>query len=179
MKQAQEIRDTAIKLLKSNTDYLEDIDIDTNIKGIKYSNLKKILSENKKFTPGAIIGAIGTLEKKITNIHKVKTSKGVFFYYATNEDLREVAVHNIIIESMDYKDLTVQISNISKKIREILKNSSDETYLAVSDTDIGYLRTLLGQSHDLEQTLKNYENERILEMVQDKRKSYFNDTLPF
>lgn len=179
MNQAEKIREAAINLLQSNTEFLEEIDTDSLIKGIKYSNLKKLLLESGNFSLGAIIGALGTLDKKVTNIHKHKTSKGVFFYYATNEELKEFSTQTVIIESIDYKDLSVQITNISKKVREILKNASNEAYLQVSDNDINYLRTILNLSNDLEQTLKTYENERTIEMVQDKRGSYFNADVPF
>lgn len=175
--QAEQIRLLALDFLQ-NSSLLDNID--KNLYGMRYSELKKKLIEDSKynFTDGAVTGALYTLTERVDNIHKIKNNKGTFFYYSeVHEDDLASTLYSITT-SEEYRDLTNLIKNAEMKVREILRYASQELYIETTSLDIDHLRKLLNSTAQLNNLLKTYEAEKSFELIE-KAQYSSGDNFPF
>ena len=178
MNQSERIRDIVSEILKKddlgeNERELKDkIELNgKSVYGIKYSRLKDYLLNRKEynFSEGAVTGALQTLTERVNNIYKQKTKNGVFFVYFDDEEItKNKQIKVIITESEDYNDLVEQVGNVSDQVSKILKNASKGKYIKTDETDLKHLRNLLKISSELENTLKQYKNDKTFEKIENQ-----------
>lgn len=173
MSQAEKIRDIVINVLQYDTyekKLIEEVIINNQkVNGIKYTNLKKYLMEHySNFSEGAITGALQTLTQRVDNVFKIKTKKGVYFFYseAESEDLEIGKEKVIITQSEDYRLLEVAVDNVSNVVGKILRNAVRNQYSDVRDSDVESLRKILEASGKLELVLKEYKQADTLERIE-------------
>lgn len=171
--QAEEIREETVKMLK-NTHGKEEYYIDENLYGIRFSDLKKKLLDTNKFTEGAVIGALNTMTDRVELIDKIKHQGKSFFYYNSGENrIEKKPVY--ITESKDFEDLTDGSQLTQQIIEKILNKSGKNIYKEISDTDRKNLRTILEKTNELNESIRNYKQEKSFEVLSTNS----IDTLPF
>lgn len=188
MNQSEQIRSLVLEIFKtSNYDSIKQTIIVDGIKrkGIKYIDLKKFLLDFdngvKKFSEGAVTGALYTLTERLEDVYKTKTRNGVFFFYSDNEgsSFENNDYKMSITESEDFSSLEDKVETVSAAIADILKNVSKEKYLEVHDIDLKYLRELLKVSGDLQNALSRYKTEKTFKKIESNNLNGSFDNLPF
>lgn len=188
MNQSEQIRSLVLEIFKTNNyDSIKQTIIVDGIKrkGIKYIDLKKFLLDFdngvKKFSEGAVTGALYTLTERLEDVYKTKTRNGVFFFYSDNEgsSFENNDYKMSITESEDFSSLEDKVETVSAAIADILKNVSKEKYLEVHDIDLKYLRELLKVSGDLQNALSRYKTEKTFKKIESNNLNGSFDNLPF
>lgn len=163
--QAEEIREETVRLLK-NTLGKEENYIDDNLYGMRYSDLKRKLLSSNKFTEGAVTGALNTMTDRVELINKVKHQGKSFFYYASGENkIEKKPVY--ITESKDFEELTETSQLTQQNVEKILNKSGKNVYKEISEIDKKNLRTILQKTNELNESIRNYKQERSFEVLSD------------
>lgn len=171
--QAEEIRQETVKLLK-NVIGQEDNRISDRLYGIRYSTLKEKLLSTKKYTEGAVTGALNTITDRVELVGRVKHQNKSYYYYASSENkIEKNPVY--ITESEDFKSLYNSSISIQKNIEEILNKSSKEKYKEVSELDKKSLRYILQKVNELNESIRDYRHAKSFEIIEDNS----NIELPF
>ncbi|MDW0111519.1 hypothetical protein [Sporosarcina aquimarina] len=176
MSQAEKIRELATEILTQDKGIQEEIMVNNQkFKGIRYNILKQKLLDwsDYKFTEGGVTGALYTLPDRVDGIFKVKTKKGVFFYFSSKEIQEKIKEDIIITESIEYIELASKVEEVSNAVRNILFNASHEFYKSTNQTDLDYLRKLLRSTSQLEDTLKEYKIEKSFEKIKNQNELPF------
>ena len=157
--QATKIRNVILRLLKDEK-YLQPVSQNSNILGIQYKDIKNILSSNKEFTEGAIIGTLNTLTERMPMIKKIKTEKGTFFfeYKSNNVNLNTLQKNNSLEENID--KVEKEIEEFLKTVRTILKETNNQNY-EQNPQDIEYLHNVLKSLTTLRMMTDDYENNKL------------------
>lgn len=173
MNQSQKIRGIILDIFKSEDEkeLKQTVLIDGfKREGIKYKDLKdRLLTCDEQFSEGGVTGALQTLTERLENIYKVKTKKGVFFFYSENDEifLNSDNAKMIITESEDFQLLEEKVEGVSSVIASILKNASKGKYASTKDSDLKHLRKLLSVSSELQNVLSNYKIDKTFEKIED------------
>lgn len=176
MSRANNLRELAYEILKTNEKKYRsvfDANQDVTEYGLRYIDLKNILIENG-YSDGAVTGVLYTLEKKMEHIHKVKTPKGVFFYYS--EDTDNIEIGNLI-DSNDFSDLLNKSEAVVDKIADILSNWKKGVYKDATESDLQNFRLILAKSRELVTTIEDYKIEKEFETLNEEQEKKY--ILPF
>lgn len=178
MNQAVKIREIVLELLRDENKegfsedlILKKLNINSHeVVAIKYINLKNGLENYRKFTftEGGIVGALNTLVNKLDNVHKVKTSDGVYFYYLSSffmEYNKNQKQKISVIESVEYQKIEEQTFDINETVTTILRKSGNGDYLTDVDVDIKHLRKILEYVEKLSAELKTYKQEKEFQRI--------------
>lgn len=161
--QATEIRKIIIKLL-NDKNIVEPVGLGTNVYGVQYKNLKRILIDKGIFTEGAIIGTLNTLTSRSPSIRKVKTEKGTFFYdYKSYKGLDFITDNTDLLEN-DIKNIENKINELLIDVRNAIKDSKSRNVIEKNNSRIEmyYLSEVLKSLTRLRSIADSYENDKLI-----------------
>lgn len=159
--QAKLIRDSIQNIL-NNPDYLEKINSNPVLYGIRYKNLKAYLTSKEKFSEGAIVGALNTLTQRVPRIKKIKIKRGTYFFdYKFNRaELNQIDYYDI-----DFTKNIITIENdilkLLSKVRETLLDNTSFKKNTIQKNDVDYLINVLKALTKLRSITDEYENQKL------------------
>jgi Holliday junction resolvase RusA-like endonuclease len=170
--QANEIRKDIFNILKTSSDLKN---ITPNIKGIRYSELKRTLLNTTKYTEGAVTSVLNTVTKKSDYVHKIKIDTGTYYYYS--EKKLQLKDNSDFLESLEYRNLKRSVDNLVTEISDILKNISKENNnIKITDSNYELLRELLNYASSMSIKMEEQKISSLLLNVENKLKE---DSDPF
>lgn len=162
--QAKQIRDVILALLNDpvNLEPISNSPSEINIRGIRYKDIQKMLTNTQRFSPGAITGTLNTISERMPIIRKLKTEKGTFF--VKHSKLVDV-IEKKVDSPYDLDDeVRILRRNINKNIDHVQRILTlSKMHKDSTESDIEYLKIILKYLYDITELTRTYEQNKYLQ----------------